>query len=501
LQRQQEYAVRSALGVSRVALFRQASAESLLLALFGGTLGAGLAFGIVRLFKLIGGHAIPRLDAVATGWPVLVCGLASALLAAVLAGLIPAFRASRLDPMQVLKNAGPKSSAGKGERRLLRTVTMAQTALTLVLLVGAGLLIRTMINLSNVQSGYDTGRILTMSVTAVEGDWADFHLRALERVSALPGVQHAAFAWGVPLTGNNWPANIEIEGQPAPANDSERTSLPLRSVTPDYFELLGLPITQGRTFRSTDNREAPGVAVINQAFVDRYFPDTTALGKKFWTRGREQPPTEIIGVVANGRTDDLTMQASPEIYLSLWQAGAFSKHLVVRTAADPVAIGTAVQGELRAVDPAAAVENIKTLDEIRGDSLASRTFAMQLLVGFSIVGSVLTLVGIYGVLSLSVASRRREIAIRTAVGAERRDIRNLVFAEGFRLIAGGVVTGIAAALIVSRVLSTFLFEVEPTDPATLLGVGLLFVGVSLLACWVPTRRAVKVDPLEALRYE
>jgi putative ABC transport system permease protein len=153
------------------------------------------------------------------------------------------------------------------------------------------------------------------------------------------------------------------------------------------------------------------------------------------------------------------------------------------------------------VDPTAAVENIKTLDEIRGDSLASRTFAMQLLVGFSIVGSVLTLVGIYGVLSLSVASRRREIAIRTAVGAERRDIRNLVFAEGFRLIAGGVVTGIAAALIVSRVLSTFLFEVEPTDPATLLGVGLLFVGVSLLACWVPTRRAVKVDPLEALRYE
>jgi putative ABC transport system permease protein len=160
-----------------------------------------------------------------------------------------------------------------------------------------------------------------------------------------------------------------------------------------------------------------------------------------------------------------------------------------------------VQGELRSVDPTVAVENVKTMEEIRGDSLASQTFAMQLLVGFSVVGSVLTLVGIYGVLSLSVASRRREIAIRTAVGAERRDIRNLIFGEGFRLIAGGVVTGIAAALIVSRVLSSFLFEVEPTDPATLVGVGLLFVGVSLLACWVPTRRAVNVNPLEALRYE
>jgi putative ABC transport system permease protein len=501
LQRQQEYAVRSALGVGRAALFRQVSAESLLLAVVGGALGAGLAFGIVRLFKLVGGHAIPRLDAVTTGWPVLVCGLGSAVFAAVLAGLIPALRASRLDPMQVLKNAGPKSSAARGERRLLRTVTMAQTALTLVLLVGAGLLIRTMLNLSRVQSGYDIGHILTMSVTAVEGNWADFHQRALERVAALPGVQHAAFAWGVPLTGNNWPGNIEIEGQPAPANAAEQISLPLRSVTPDYFELLGLAISQGRDLRSTDNREAPNVAVVNQAFVDRYFPDTAALGKKLWMRGRDQPSTEIVGVVANGRTDDLTRQASPEIYLSLWQAGAFSKHLVIRTAADPVSIAAAVQRELRSVDPTVAVENVKTLDQIRGDSLASRTFAMQLLVGFSIVGSVLTLVGIYGVLSLSVASRRREIAIRAAVGAERRDIRNLVFAEGFRLIAGGVVSGIAAALLLSRVLSSFLFEVEPTDPATLIGVGLLFVGVALLACWVPTRRAMKVDPLEALRYE
>ena len=240
LQRQQEYAVRSALGMGRLALFRQVSTESLLLALLGGTFGVALAFGVVKLFKLIGGHAIPRLDAVTTGWPVLACGLGSAILAAVLAGLFPALRASRLDPIEVLKSAGPKSSAGRGERRLLRGVTMVQTALTLALLVGAGLLIRTMMNISKVQSGYNTGRILTMSVTAVQGDWADFHRRALERVSALPGVQYAAFAWGVPLTGNNWPATLEIEGQPEAAKESDRISLPLRSVTPDYFKLLGL---------------------------------------------------------------------------------------------------------------------------------------------------------------------------------------------------------------------------------------------------------------------
>jgi putative ABC transport system permease protein len=501
LQRQQEYAVRSALGISRVALFRQVSTEGLLLALLGGALGVGLAFGAVALFKSIGGHAIPRLDAVTTGWPVLACGLGSAVLAAVLAGLIPALRASRLDPIHVLKSAGPKGSAGQGERRLLRAVTMVQTALTLALLVGAGLLIRTMVNVSRVQSGYNTERILTMSVTAVQGVWVGFHRRALERVSALPGVKYAAFAWGVPLTGNNWPATVEIEGQPAATKASDRISLPLRSVTQDYFKLLGLPILYGRDFRVTDIRNAPSVAVINQALADRYFPGSNPIGKKLWMDGRQRPATEIVGLVANGRTADLTQTAAPEIYLSLWQASAFSKHLVVRTAADPRSFMAVVQRELRAVDPTVAVENVKTLEQIRGDSLASRTFAMQLLAGFSLVGSVLTLVGIYGVLSLSVASRRREIAIRTAVGARQQDIRNLVFAEGFRLIAGGVISGMAAALVLSRVLKSFLFEVEPTDPATLMVVGLLFASVALLACWAPTRRAAKVDPIEALRYE
>ncbi|HEY2014024.1 MAG TPA: ABC transporter permease [Bryobacteraceae bacterium] len=501
LQRQQEYAVRSALGVDRSALFRQVSTESLLLALVGGAFGAGLGFVVVKLFKLIGGHAIPRLDAVTTGWPVLACGLGAAIVAAGLAGLLPALRASRLDPMQVLKSAGPKSSAGRGERRLLRGVTMAQTALTLSLMVGAGLLIRTMINVSNVRSGYNTGHILTMTVTSVEGDAMDFHRRALERVAAIPGVQNAAFAWGVPLTGNSWPATVEVEGQPAASKASDRIAVPLRSVTPGYFQLLGLPITLGRDFRDTDIRKAPDVAVVNQALVDRYFPNATPLGKKIWGNGRDRPANEIVGVVANSRTDDLTHGAEPEIYLCFWQASAFSKSLVLRTAGDPRSVMAAVPRELHAVGPTAAVENMKTMEQIRGDSLASRTFAMQLLVGFALVGSVLTLVGIYGVLSLSVASRRREIAIRAAVGAGRRDIRNLVFAEGFGLIAGGVVCGMIAAVVLSRVLKSFLFEVEPTDPLTLIGVGVLFASVAMLACWEPTRRAAKVDPIEALRYE
>jgi len=341
-----------------------------------------------------------------------------------------------------------------------------------------------------------------MSVTDVQSHetWAPFHRQALKRVAAIPGVQYAAFAWGVPLTGNNWPATMDIEGQPPAAKESDKIALPIRAATPDYFNLMGLALIDGREFRSTDDDKAPAVAIVNEAFTRRFFPNSNSIGRRIWF-GRDKPGVQIVGEIANGRTDDLTQAPTPEVYLPLWQANAFSKHLVVRTAGDPRTVVVAIQRELRAVDPTAAIENVKTLEQIRDDSLASRTFVMRLLTGFSVLGGVLTLVGIYGVISLSVASRRRELAIRSAVGAQQKDIRRLIFGEGFRLIAGGVLGGIALAVIVSRVLRTFLFEVQPGDPATFIVVGALFVAVGLLACWAPARRAGKVDPLEALRYE
>jgi len=499
LQRQDEYAVRSALGIGRAALFRQVATESVVLAFGGGLLGIGAALAIVRVFKTIGGHAIPRLDAVTTGWPVLAWGLGSAIVAAVTAAALPALRASRMAPIDVLKSGGPRSSAGRGERRLLRSVTMVQTALTLALLVGAGLLIRTMSKLADVASGYRTDHIMTATVTAVRGDWADFHHRALERVAALPGVDRAAFAWGVPLTGNSWPGNIDIEGQPEARTAGERISIPLRAVTTGYFTLIGMPLIDGRDVRSTDDAKAPPVAVVNKAMADRYMPGGGAIGKHIWMGGRSGRMFEIVGVVANGRSGDLAKPPEPEVYLSLWQNRAYSKDIVVSTAADPRAVMAAVRHELQAVDPTVAVENMRTLDDIRNESLASRTFAMRLLVGFAAVASVLTLVGIYGVLSLSVAARRREIAIRAAIGAGRRDIGRLVLGEASRLIAGGVASGIVAAIVLSRALQSFLFGVSPADPLTLAVMVLLFAAVALLACWVPTRRAASVDPLEALR--
>jgi putative ABC transport system permease protein len=423
------------------------------------------------------------------------------MVAAITAATLPALRASRMAPIEVLKSGGPKSSAGRGERRLLRGVTMIQTALTLALLVGAGLLIRTMSKLADVASGYRTDHILTATVTAVRGDWADFHNRALERVAALPGVDRVAFAWGVPLTGNSWPGSLEIEGQAEARTAGERVLLPIRAVTSGYFTLIGMPLIDGRDLRSTDDRQAPAVAVVNKALVDRYFRDGNAIGKHLWLGGRKGPGSEIVGIVANGRTGDLTKAPEPEVYFSLWQNSAFSKDIVVATSADPRSLMAAVRRELHAVDPVAAVENMRTLDDIRGESLASRTFAMRLLVGFAAVASVLTLVGIYGVLSLSVAARRREIAIRAAVGAGRRDIRRLVLGEASRLIAGGIVSGIVASVVLARVLQSFLFEVSPADPLTLAVMGALFAVVALLACWVPTRRAANVDPLDALRCE
>jgi len=510
LQRRQEYAVRCALGARRVQLFRQVFTESALLTLVGGALGACFAFGAVKLLKAIGASAIPRLGAVATGGPVFFC-FGTAVLAAALAGFLPALRVSRLDPALSVKGAGPTSSAGRAERRLLGGVASLQTALTLALLVGAWLLIRTAHNLAKMRPGYDTQNLLTMSVKIPDMEkFSGFHAQVLPRVSALPGVKSVAMGWGLPLTGNKWTGPIGIESKAEAAKLKDQLSLPIRCVTSEYFETLGLRIVAGRGFLPTDawdgpaaNTNAPFVATINQAMAERFFPNENPVGKKLIIFSNKDKPAEIIGVVDNARSEALTKEAGPEVYLSFWQFGfgLFVKHLVIRTASDPRLLIAVVERELRAIDPTVAIEHVKTLAEIRSESVAPQTFAMRLLVGFSVVASVLALVGIYGVISLSVGSRRREIAIRTAVGAQRNHIMCLVLGEGLRLIVVGLLVGTGLAVAFARVLRTFLFEVEPTDPTTFVAVATLFTVVALLACWLPARRAATVDPMEALRYE
>jgi putative ABC transport system permease protein len=428
--------------------------------------------------------------------------------AAMLAGIVPALRAAQLNPAHALKNAGPTISAGRSDRRLLRGVAAFQTALSLALLAGAGLLVRTVENLTKVASGYSTGNILTMNVTEVQNQWMDFHERALARVAGLPAVKSASFAWGVPLTGNKWTSTVELDGQERTTKLNARIRLPTRSVTPDYFETVGLRITSGRGFRSTDAwrkdddvTNVPPAIIINTAMAERYFPNSFPIGKKIRFPGARHASGEIVGVVSNARNESLTLAPEPEIYRSFWQFGPFSKHLVVRTAGDPHQLAGVIQRELRSIDPTVAIENVKTLEQIRSVSIAPQTFALRLLIGFSALAFVLALIGIYGVLSLSVSSRKREMAIRAAVGAQRRHFLALVLGEGFRLVLLGLVLGMVAAMAMARVLRAFLFGVEPTDPFTLIAVALFFGAGALSACWLPAWRATKADPSALLRYD
>jgi putative ABC transport system permease protein len=500
LQRHREYAMRAALGASRGRMFRQLLTESVALSMVSAVVGAGLAAGTVTLFKAIGGHAVPRADAVTVGWPVFVFGCMAALVAALIAGLLPAVRASSPHHFQGLK--GARSSTARGERRLLAAIATVQIIFTVALLAGATLLIRTASNLARIRPGYDIDNILAVTVTTVTPNtFKEFHTRVLERVAALPGVTRAAFVWGLPLTGNKWGGTMELVGQSDSARLTDQLSVPLRSVTPDYFDLMGVRLVDGRLFKQSDDGDAPRVLVINQALARRYFPGVHPIGRQMRFAGDAKRPLEIVGVVSDTRTEALSELAEPEVYLPFWQSGAFSKHLVLRASSDPRSLAALVRREVRAVDPTAAVEHTTTMAQIRRESLAPRTFAMQLLVGFSVLATTLSLVGIYGVLSLSVGARVKEIAVRKAIGAQRHDILRLILGEGGRLIAIGVALGVVVAVLFGRLLEAHLFEVKSADPLSLGAAALVFGIVALGACLLPAVRAARTDLLTALHHE
>ncbi|HTL59451.1 MAG TPA: ABC transporter permease, partial [Candidatus Limnocylindrales bacterium] len=342
--------------------------------------------------------------------------------------------------------------------------------------------------------------ILTMTVTSLQ-NWKEFHAQALERVAALPGVKHVALVWGLPLTGNKWKADMEIVGQPTSSRLEDKIHLPLRSVTPDYFEAMGIRLCSGRGFRASDDSGVPPVAVINEELATRYFPGVNPLGRRLRVVG-DTNTVEVVGIVSNTRTEALSEQASPEIYFSLWQSKAYSTHLVIRTTtANPHALIAPVRRELHSLDPTSAVEHVKTMEDIRRDSVAPRTFAMRLLLGFAVIASLLALVGIYGVLSLSVGSRSKEIAVRVAVGAPRLAILRLILGEGLGLVLMGLLLGTMVTVLLGRLLATFLFGVGPTDMVALATAAFGFAAVALIVCWFPACRAARVDPIEALRHD
>jgi putative ABC transport system permease protein len=397
-----------------------------------------------------------------------------------------------------------RTTAGRGERRLLSAVATLQIVLTVSLIAGAALLIRTARNLDRMAPGYTTDNVLAMTVTAMERQTSvQFHKQVLERVAAVPGVTHVAFAWGVPLTGNKWPGDLEFPGQSDGVKLAGRVRVPLRSISEDYFNVMSMTLVAGRGFRQTDDDKAPPVVIVNEALVKRHYAGRDALGATIPMRlgGPDSKPPTIVGIVADTRTEDLSQPAEPEVYLPFWQAGAFSKHLVVRTSSDPEALSALVRAEMRKIEPTSSVERITTMAQIRQESVAARTFAMRLLVGFAAVATMLALVGLYGVLSLSVNSRIKEFAVRNAVGAQRHQIVQLVAGEGSKLVAAGLVLGAIVAVLVGRLLQTLLFDVRPSDP---LSVGIAAIAFGVLAvgaCLVPAYRASRVDLVESLRQE
>lgn len=507
LHRQHEYAVRLALGAGTLQVVGLVLMEGLFLGGIGGALAFGLATAILQLLKAFGSAAVPRLDAVSMNWAVLFFNIGVASVSGIFASLVAAWRVIRMNASLALKSSGPTTSPGRTERRLLGGVAAAQMAITVALLVGAGLLCRTVDKMARVRLGYDTDHILTLNVTSMElGNFFAFHEQALNRISALPGVRQAAFAWGVPLTGNRWVSAVKIGPEAASGRIKDIPRIVTRSVTPEYFELIGQPIRFGRNFPATHSSETnrivmPTVAIVNDALATRYFAGMSPVGRSFRMLGREDKPIEIIGVVANARTDSVATEPEPEIYFCFWEAFPFTKHLLVRTSSDPRALALSVQRELHRIEPTASIAQIKTLARIREDSVAVYTFTRLLLVGFSVMALILTSVAIYGVLSLFIASRQREIAIRAAVGATPKRIFSLVLGEGIRLIAGGLVLGAALAITLARVLKSLLFGVPPLDPMTYVCVVGLFSGISLIVCWLPARRASRIHPVKVLHAE
>jgi putative ABC transport system permease protein len=504
--RQREISVRLALGAARWRIARQLVTENLMLALAGGALGTLLAIGGTSLMVALSPEGFTRitetrLDARVLGFTALV-----SLLTGVLLGLAPAFSVSRLGLAESLKEGGRSGAGGVRSGRTRNLLVVVEVALALVLLVGAGLLVRTLVQMQNVPLGFDPRNVLTMTVakspTGGPEQTAEFFRQLTERVRALPGVAGASVTWQLPLSGASAMTSLNIEGQPSdPANTPMGV---IHAAGPGYFRTMGIPLLRGRDFTDHDDMRSAPVIIVNETLARRFFPDGNAIGRHIlpgFSMTGQYKLREIVGVVGDVKHQGLRGGAVPEFYFAQAQMPVTSMTLVVRTAGDPHALVAFVRSEVRAMDANAPVFGVLTAEGYLSRSVASTRFNMTLLATFAALALVMTAVGLYGVISFSVSQSTREIGIRVALGAQGRDALRLVMGRGMTLTLAGVVSGLAAALGLTRVMASLLFGVGATDPATFAGVALLLVAVAALACYVPARRATKVDPMVALRYE
>jgi predicted permease len=504
--RYKEVAIRAALGASRWRVVRQLLAESVLLTLAGGALGVVLAlWGVDALLALVPEDLrFARLDEARVDASVLAFTAGVSLLVGLLVGLLPGLKVSKPDLNLALKETGRGSTAEGKLRRARGLLVVAEVAVTLVLLVGAGLLLRSFVSLQQTELGFEPRNLLTLTVNAPtqlygqNAKRAEYFRQMQERLAALPGARAAAVTSSLPL---DWVLNFSyaVEGRPARPGDEPQSDY--FSVSPNYFEVMRIPVVRGRGFNERDAEGAPAVALINETMARRVFPGEDPLGKRVTIAYMEQRVTlEVVGVVAD--TKQWTGQAtSLQIYDCYLQRPWLSSSFVVRTEGDPAALGAAAQRAVREVDATRAAAGVKPMEQLLSESVAQPRFYAQLLTGFACVAMLLAAVGIYGVMSYTVTQRTHEIGIRMALGAEGRDVVRMVVGQGMALALAGVAAGLAAAFALTRVMSSLLYGVSATDPLTFALISLLITAVALLACLIPARRATKVDPMVALRYE
>jgi putative ABC transport system permease protein len=504
--RQKETAIRLALGATRGRLIRQLLTESLLLALGSGVLGIVMAFWSADFLVALSPIQFPSFVKLTLDVRVLGFGLLVSVITGVLFGLAPALQAARPALNEVLKDSGRGSSGGLGRSRLLGSLVVSEIAVALVLLVGAGLMIRSLQQLQAVDPGFDSERLLTMRFSLPPQKYpreriGAFNQELRERLRALPGVQAAALSSDLPLSGDTSAGPIEWEGKTA-APDSEIRMYRHR-VTPQFFSTLGIPLIKGRDFTADDHAQAPGVVIISEALARRSWPDADPIGKRLRESGSGNPWVSVVGVAADVKYRGLPQSpnADPDVYFPLLQRPTNNISLAVRTAADPASLTPAIRGELQKLDPTLPVYNVTTMAQQVANQTTQARFSTWLLGIFGALALVLSAVGIYSVMAYAVEQRTHEVGIRLALGARSGDVLKLIIKQGLRLALTGVALGVSAALALTQLMKGLLFGVAAADPLTYTGIALLLTAVALLACWIPARRATKVDPLVALRCE
>jgi len=511
--RQKEIAVRVALGAGRRRVFGQFLAEGLLLSVLGGGAGIFLAFWLLRLSLLaMPPWTLPPESQVTIDIRVLLFTFGISIFTAILFGSMPAWRATKVNLIESLKQG--RRSAISSDRRLRNFLVASEVVIAVVLLVGAGLMIRSLYRLQQVQLGFRAANVLTMFVSLPQAKYPtgqkveSFYRNTLHSIESLHGVEDAAIVTGLPVQGDGFGMFFSIRGRTAESG-SERPLAHFQMISPSYFSAMRIPLLRGRSFSEQDSDESIPVAVVNQAMVSQFFPNEDPIGKEVITdsllSGRQEvgPPVhwQIVGVVGNVKINGLIEEASPEIYVPHRQSPWPNVHLVVRTTIDPMTANHSVRRAIRELDQDLPITESETMEQVASSPMYVPRFRTILLGLFAALALTLAAIGLYGVISYSVAERTHEMGLRMALGAERKDVLKLVMRQGMMLVLAAVVIGLLGALALTRVLSGLLNGISPTDPLTLVSVSTVLIATALFACYIPAHRATRVDPIIALRCE